>query len=313
MRYPESFKLSTPSDREIQVVRLFGAPRQLVFDAFTNPDLVRQWLLGPPGWTMPVCEIDLRVGGKYRYVWRKGGVKDMGMSGVFREIARPRLIVATEKFDESWYPGEGLDTTLFEEKDGATRVTVTILYESKEARDIASRSGMERGMAAGYDRLEQMLQRRITQPEITTSEQQAAAVIHIQIPRSRIQAEMGPAIRELMTTLAGQGMKPIGPMFAHHLTTSSESFDFEVGFPVSEPVTPSGRVKPSELPAAKIARSEYHGEYEGLFQAWGEFGHWMKSAGLTGRGDLWERYVSGPESDPDPRTWLTELCIPLAE
>ena len=115
MFYPDSFRVSTPSDREIQVVRDFGAPRQLVFDAFTKPELVRRWLLGPPGWTMPVCEIDLKVGGAYRYVWRKAGVADMGMGGVFREIVPPGRVVATEKFDESWYAGEAVDTTVFVE------------------------------------------------------------------------------------------------------------------------------------------------------------------------------------------------------
>ncbi len=156
--YPDSFKLSTPSDLEIVVERDFNAPRQLVFDAFTKPELVRRWLLGPDGWTMPVCEIDLRVGGAYRYVWRKESTgMEMGMGGVFREVARPEKIVATEKFDESWYAGEAVDTTVFEEVRGVTKVKLTVLYQSKEARDTASRSGMERGMIAGYNRLEQVL------------------------------------------------------------------------------------------------------------------------------------------------------------
>ena len=157
MHYPDTFKVSTPSDLEIQVTRDFPAPRQLVFDAFTQPELVRRWLLGPPGWTMPVCEIDLRVGGAYRYVWQKQGVPDMGMGGIFREIVSPERLVATEKFDEAWYPGEAVDTTVFIEKGEVTGVTITVLYQSKEARDTARRSGMEQGMAAGYNRLEEML------------------------------------------------------------------------------------------------------------------------------------------------------------
>ena len=149
MQYPESFRVTPANDREIEIVRDFHAPRQLVFEAFTKPELVRQWLLGPPGWSMPVCEID--------YVWRKQGVKDMGMGGVFREIVAPSLLVATEKFDDSWYPGEALNTTEFFEKDGVTKTKITVVYESQEARDMASRSGMEHGMAAGYNRLEQLL------------------------------------------------------------------------------------------------------------------------------------------------------------
>ncbi|MEO8659348.1 MAG: SRPBCC family protein [Bryobacteraceae bacterium] len=158
MFYPQSFKVSTPSDREVQVTRDFHAPRQIVFDAFTKPELVRRWLLGPPGWEMPVCEIDLRVGGSYRYLWRRENPRtEMGMGGVFREIVSPQRLVATEIFDDAWYPGEALDTTMFVEDGDITRTTITVLYGSQEARDIASRSGMETGMAAGYDRLEELL------------------------------------------------------------------------------------------------------------------------------------------------------------
>jgi uncharacterized protein YndB with AHSA1/START domain len=142
----------------IEVERDFNAPRQLVFDAFTKPELVKRWLLGPDGWTMPVCEIDLRAGGAYRYVWRKQSTgKDMGMGGVFLEVVRPEKLVATEKFDDAWYPGEAVDTTLLEERGEVTRIKLTVRYESNEARDRATRSGMEHGMVAGYNRLEELL------------------------------------------------------------------------------------------------------------------------------------------------------------
>ena len=158
MFFPDSFKMSTPSDCEIQVTRDFDAPRAMVFDAFTRPELIRRWMLGPPGWTMPVCEIDLRVGGAYRYVWRseKDG-SQMAMGGVFREVIPFERLVATERFEDAWYPGEALDTTVFAETRGITRITITVLYESQEARDTARRSGMEYGMAAGYERLETLL------------------------------------------------------------------------------------------------------------------------------------------------------------
>jgi uncharacterized protein YndB with AHSA1/START domain len=156
--FPDSFKVSTPTEREILVERDFDAPRDLVFDAFTKPELVRRWLLGPDGWTMPVCEIDLRVGGKYRYVWRKeSNGTDMGMGGEFREVVRPEKLVATERFDQSWYAGEAIDTTVFVAQGEITKVRLTVLYESQEARDTASRSGMDQGMSAGYDRLERVL------------------------------------------------------------------------------------------------------------------------------------------------------------
>jgi uncharacterized protein YndB with AHSA1/START domain len=174
--YPETFALSTPSDREIAVARSFEAPRDLLFEAFTRPDLVRRWLLGPDGWTMPVCEIDLRDGGRYRYVWRKEATgMEMGMGGVFREVVRPERIVATEKFDDAWYPGEAVNTTVFEQQGTVTTVTLTVLYESKDARDTASRSGMERGMIAGYDRLEAVLASLSAVPADVSSRHQSGS------------------------------------------------------------------------------------------------------------------------------------------
>jgi uncharacterized protein YndB with AHSA1/START domain len=158
MFVPDSFAVATPSDREIRVTRTFDAPRKLVFDAFTRPSLIRRWLLGPPGWTMPHCEVDLRVGGAYRYVWRSEADKsEMAVGGTFREIHPLEKLVATERFDDAWYPGEAINTTVFVDVRSLTTVTITILYESKEARDTARRSGMEQGMAAGYERLEKLL------------------------------------------------------------------------------------------------------------------------------------------------------------
>jgi uncharacterized protein YndB with AHSA1/START domain len=160
MTTPGNLKLTTRGDREIVITRAFDAPRKLVFDAFTKPELVRQWLLGPDGWSMPVCEIDLKVGGKYRYVWRrdKDGT-EMGMGGVYREIVAPERVVAPEKFDQSWYPGEAVGTFVLTEQGGKTTLTQTILYESREARDGVLKSGMEKGVVASYDRLADLLEK----------------------------------------------------------------------------------------------------------------------------------------------------------
>ena len=154
----EALKLTTPSDREIAMTRVFDAPRKLVFDAHTKPDLVRQWLLGPPGWSMPVCEMDVRVGGKYRWVWRhdRDGTT-MGMGGVYREIVKPERLVVTERFDEAWYPGEALNSLVLVEQGGRTTLTQTMRYESREARDAVLKSGMESGVKASYDRLADLL------------------------------------------------------------------------------------------------------------------------------------------------------------
>lgn len=150
-------KLTTPGDREIRFTRAFEAPRQLVFDALTKPAMLQRWLLGPDGWTMPVCDVELRVGGKYRWVWRHSDGREMGMGGVYREVAAPERIVWTEKFDESWYPGEALVTVVLHEKAGTTTLVQTVRYESKPARGIALNSGMERGVVASYDRMEKIL------------------------------------------------------------------------------------------------------------------------------------------------------------
>ena len=153
-----TLNLTTPSDREIAMTRVFDAPRQLVFDAHTKPELVRQWLLGPPGWSMPVCEMDLRVGGTYRWVWRHDtNGTEMGMGGVYREIVAPERLVTTERFDEAWYPGEALNTLVLIERAGRTTLTQTMRYESRAARDAVIKSNMEHGVAASYDRLADLL------------------------------------------------------------------------------------------------------------------------------------------------------------
>ena len=150
-------KVTTPTDREIVMTRVFDAPCRLVFEALTKPELVRQWLLGPPGWTMPVCEIDLRVGGTCRYVWRNADGTEMGMSGVLREIVPPERLVATEKFDQPWYPGEAVVTSVLTEEGGQTMLTLTVRYESREIRDGVLKTPMAQGVAAGYDRLAELL------------------------------------------------------------------------------------------------------------------------------------------------------------
>lgn len=156
-----TLQVSTSSDCEIAMTRFFDAPRRLVFDAFTNPALVKQWLLGPPGWSMPICEIDLRVGGAYRYLWRSTEGAEMGARGVFREIVPPEKLVSTEKFDEPWYPGEALLTTVLAEQGGKTTLTLTVLYESREARDAVLKTGMKDGVAMSYDRLATFLASKI--------------------------------------------------------------------------------------------------------------------------------------------------------
>lgn len=156
-------QVTTPSEREIAMTRVFDAPRGLVFDAWTMPELLKRWLGVRGGWTFAVCEVDLRVGGAYRFVWRGPTGAEMGMGGVYREIVRPERLVATEKFDEAWYEGDALDTTTFVERGGKTTATTTVLYASRAVRDSVLKTPMLTGVAESYDKMAEVLASRVSQ------------------------------------------------------------------------------------------------------------------------------------------------------
>jgi effector-binding domain-containing protein len=151
----------------------------------------------------------------------------------------------------------------------------------------------------------------LDKPEIVRTESRPAAVIRLTIPRSEIQTAMGPAIKEVIAAVAAQGIRPAGPVFSHHFRMDPATFDFEVGVPVAAPVSAVGRVKPGQLPAARVARAVYRGPYDGLGGAWSELGRWIVAEGHSPAANLWECYVAGPESGPDPAAWSTELNRPL--
>jgi effector-binding domain-containing protein len=151
----------------------------------------------------------------------------------------------------------------------------------------------------------------IDTPRIVQVEAQAAAVLRVTVPRDRVADVMGPGLDRVKAAVAAQGLVPTGPWFAHHLCMDPEVFDFEIGVPVDAPVPPGGEVVPGGLPAGRVARTEYRGPFEGLFSAWREFDAWVAAEGLTPRADLWEVYLSGPDTDPDPMSWRTELNRPL--
>lgn len=154
MKNTGTLQVTTPTDREIQMTRVFDAPREMVFDAFSKPELLKRWF-GPRGWSLVVCEVDFKVGGTFRFVMRGPDGKDMGMRGVYREISAPVRSVHTESFDD--YPGESQVTATLDEQAGKTTLTVTVLYPSKEVRDIVINSGMEHGAAESYDKLAELL------------------------------------------------------------------------------------------------------------------------------------------------------------
>jgi uncharacterized protein YndB with AHSA1/START domain len=154
MKNTGTLKVSLPTEREIVMTRVFDAPRKLVFDALTKPELLRRWF-GPRGWSLVVCEADLKVGGAWRWVLRGPNGRDMGMRGVYQEITPPERLVSTESFDD--YPGESLNTLILSEEGGKTTFTITVRYASQEVRDVVIKSGMEHGAAECYDKLAEML------------------------------------------------------------------------------------------------------------------------------------------------------------
>lgn len=150
---------STPSDTEIRVARLFAAPRELLWAMHTDPRHIPNWMTGPAGWTMPVCEVDVRPGGAWRYVWRKSKGEEMAMEGGFVEVVEPSRLVTTERWGPAW--PETVNIVEFAEQDGRTLLIMTVRYPSKEARDAALQTGMKSGMNESYARLDTLLDTRL--------------------------------------------------------------------------------------------------------------------------------------------------------
>jgi uncharacterized protein YndB with AHSA1/START domain len=172
--------VTTKGDREVAITREFDAPRHLVFDALTTPELLRRWMSGPPGFTMTECEFDARTGGSYRYAWRQADGAVMGIRGLCKEVKRPELIVATERFDVPWFhrsrgeedamfldslrpgleefgPGETVVSQRLVEHNGKTTLNMTLSYDSQETRDLVMKTGATMGMESGYDKLDELL------------------------------------------------------------------------------------------------------------------------------------------------------------
>ncbi len=157
----ETADVSFPGASTVQVRRSFRAPRTLVYRAHTEPELVRRWMLGPPGWAMPVCEMDVRVGGKYLWRWRSDeDGKEFGFHGAFTEVDAPSKLAHTEFFDPGDVGGEmgegSLVSNTFEESGGVTTMTTVMDFHTKEARDGAVATGMTDGMEMGYARLDEL-------------------------------------------------------------------------------------------------------------------------------------------------------------
>jgi uncharacterized protein YndB with AHSA1/START domain len=155
---PAPAEVTLPTDSTISVVRDFAAPRALVFRAFTRPELVRRWLLGPPGWTMPACQIDLRVGGRYHYRWSNAAEgRSFGLNGTFEAIEPNSRLTTRESFEDAEPSGEARIETRFSDNGPGTRVSYLIEADSPEARDAALKTGMTDGMEMSFAQLDRVL------------------------------------------------------------------------------------------------------------------------------------------------------------
>lgn len=309
-----TLKVDLPSDREVRLTRVFKAPRALVYDCFSKPELLKRWF-GPHGWRLTTCEVDLRVGGRWRFILTGPGGQTMGMSGEYVELTPPEGSVHIERFDD--YPGESVVTSVLTEQDGQTTMTATVLYPNKEIRDAVVASGMEHGAAESYDRLAAALTlgsgpALIDTPEIVDAPAVKVAKIHIVAPASEIRTVMGAGLQELRAVLADQGIETAGPWLTHHLKMPGQVFDYEICIPIERDLKPQGRVENGEIPAARTARTTYRGNFDKLGEGWGQFMAWINALPVKAGGTLWEVYRVGPDDSANPADWQTELNRPLA-
>lgn len=157
MANDSSLQITTPTDQEIVISRRFSASQEKVFRALTEPDLIQRWMTGPEGWTLETCECDLQPGGSLRYVWKHEDGRMMGLSGTYKEISPPEKLIHTELFDGDWTGGETLVTNSLKEDGDQTKLTISVLYNTQDARDAALKSGMDSGMEHSYNELASVL------------------------------------------------------------------------------------------------------------------------------------------------------------
>ncbi|MGE3960193.1 MAG: SRPBCC domain-containing protein [Dehalococcoidia bacterium] len=318
-----SLNLTRPSASEIRIERTFNAPRHLVWEAHTKPEYIRQWLLGPEGWSMPVCEYDAREGGAFRYEWVRDETGErMGMSGTIFEFAPIDRIVADERFDDPWYPGQCVNTSLFEDVTlpggSGTRLTVTSRWDNEEAVKIASATGMLDGMAETYDRLADVLGTLAGAPGLPE-----ISVEVVELPEQRVarlrgalgdaQGQWGRAMGAAAPVLGVPGVFRASILPAEAVAGGGVGpqtrYDTAVILPAGIEV-PAG-LEADVIPPGRYARASYVGGFEGLGGAWTRFvDRWLPTSGervAVGASDVaFEIYR---EDGPPP---VTELHLPLA-
>ena len=150
-------QITTPNDREIRITRGFDAPRMLVWEAYTRPELLKRWLGAMPGWSWAECEMDVREGGRYRWVWRGPDGAELAVGGAYREVVPGKRLVSTERYDQQWYEGDAVVTVELTEANGRTTLVMTLRYASKAVRDEVLESPATSGIESGFALLEELL------------------------------------------------------------------------------------------------------------------------------------------------------------
>ena len=247
-------ELTTEGDRHVIVTRRFAAPPEAVYRAHTEPALIQKWMLGPAGWTMPVCVIDARPGGKIRFEWSDGNGNGFALTGECVELTPYTRLVHVERMHlPDPTPDNHVETTFTPDGDGGTLLTIRMTLPDARTRAAMLATGMEHGMEASYNRMEAVCAgeqadaagaegqfRLHGTPRVVTTEPRLTATIRMHIPRNEMMTRFGPAVQELAAALAAQGIPPAGSAFAHHFRMTPGVFDFEVGFVTPKPVQPAG-------------------------------------------------------------------------
>ncbi len=308
--------VSLPSDTEIVMTREFAAPRKLVFECWTKPELLSRWLLGPPGWTMPVCEIDLKVGGAYRYLWRNvaNPSKEFGSSGHYTEIQAPSRLRCTELFDGEPPESEAVNSLTFIEAGGKTTLVTTMRVASKELRDRIVSTGMAKGVEASYVALDAMLAKGsvMNNPKdcsIVEVSCQPTAAIKGEVPFSRMRQAHQEARAKLLAALPTLNAGKTGLFVTRTGMPTAKGLYMEIGLMVAKDFAPAGDIVPSELPAGRAAHYKLVGGFENLPSAWPFLMGWVAEQGLKPAGINWEVYGA---TAADPAKQETDLYLLLA-
>ncbi|MBZ0207967.1 MAG: SRPBCC domain-containing protein [Flavobacteriales bacterium] len=291
----------------ITVSTFVNKPVDHVWKVWSEPEHIMQWCAASDDWHCPQATNDLRTGGAFSSTMAaRDGSASFAFSGTYDDVQLHKRIAYTME------DGRTCEVRFTEEKSG-TRVVET--FDAETQNSVEMQQG---GWQAILDRFKKHaekpseppgfgVQQLIGTPEVIRTKEMPTAVIHLKIPGKDMPKYIDPAVKEILKTLSEQGLQPVGPMFSYHHCRPSDTFDFELGFPVSKRIKEVGRVVNGVLPAEKVARSVYQGPYEKLASAWGELQAWVKGQGVSDSGRFWECYLNNPAEVKDPKEYRTEL------